>query len=97
MDTKATSIVAYITIIGTIIALAAGDKKGANFHVNQALVIFIANIALGILAKLPIVGGIIGLVGGLFVIVCWVMGLIAAIKQEENEVPLIGKIKLLKN
>jgi uncharacterized membrane protein len=97
MDTKATSIVAYITLIGTIIALVAGDKKGANFHINQALVIFVANIIFNILARIPIVGGIIGLVGGLFVLVCWVMGLIAAIKQEEKEVPLIGKIKLLNN
>lgn len=29
-------------------------------------------------------------------IVCWVMGLIAAINEEEKPVPLLGGIKLLK-
>jgi hypothetical protein len=29
-------------------------------------------------------------------VVCWVMGLIAAINQEEKEVPLIGKIRIIK-
>lgn len=95
MDTKTTSIVAYITLIGTIIALLAGDKKGARFHINQALVIFLANIILGIVMRIPIVGWIIGLVGGIFVFVCWILGLIAAINQEEKEVPLLGKVKLL--
>ena len=65
MDKKMTGIVAYITWFGLIIALVAGDKEGAKFHINLCLV-------------------------------CWVMGLIYAIKEEEKEVPLIGKIKLLK-
>jgi uncharacterized membrane protein len=88
MDTKTTSIVAYITLIGLIIALCAGDKEGAKFHINQALVIFLFSL----LSVVPCVGWI----WGIFMIVCWVMGLIAAINQEEKEVPLIGKITLLK-
>ena len=42
MDTKTTSIVAYITWIGLLIAFCAGDREGAKFHLNQALVIFAA-------------------------------------------------------
>ncbi len=38
MDAKTTSIVAYITWIGFFVALLAGDKEGAKFHLNQALV-----------------------------------------------------------
>ena len=41
MDKKTTGIVAYLTWIGLIIALVAGDKEGASFHLNQALVIFL--------------------------------------------------------
>ena len=88
MDTKTTSIVAYITWIGLIIALCAGDKEGAKFHLNQALVIFL----FGLLGIIPCVGWI----WCVFIFVCWIMGLIAAINQEEKEVPLIGKIRLLK-
>lgn len=88
MDAKTTSIVAYLTWIGFIIAVCAGDKEGAKFHVNQALVIFLFSL-LGIIPC-------IGWIWAIFMLVCWIMGLIAAINQEEKEVPLIGKIRLLK-
>lgn len=88
MDKKTTSIVAYLTWIGLLIAIFAGDKEGALFHINQALVILLFSL----LSIIPCVGWI----WGIFMLVCWIMGLIAAINQEEKEVPLIGKIKLLK-
>ena len=88
MDTKTTSIVAYITWIGLLIAFCAGDREGAKFHLNQALVIFL----FGLLGWIPCIGWI----WSIFMLVCWVMGLIAAINQEEKPVPLIGKIQLLK-
>lgn len=88
MDTKTTSIVAYITWIGLLVAFCAGDKEGGKFHLNQALVIFLFSL----LAVIPCIGWI----WGIFMLVCWVMGLVAAINQEEKEVPLIGKIRILK-
>ncbi|MGI6001621.1 MAG: hypothetical protein ACOX8J_11600 [Candidatus Merdisoma sp.] len=88
MDKKTTSIVAYITWIGLIIAFCAGDKEGAKFHLNQALVIFLFSL----LSIIPCLGWI----WSIFMLVCWIMGLIAAINQEEKPVPLIGGIKILK-
>lgn len=88
MDTKTTSIVAYLTWIGLLIAILAGDKEGAKFHVNQALVIWLFSL----LAIIPCIGWI----WAIFIFVCWIIGLIAAINQEEKEVPLIGKIRILK-
>ena len=88
MDTKTTSIVAYITWIGLIIALCAGDREGAKFHLNQALVIFLFSL----ISVIPCIGWI----WGVFMLVCWIMGLIAAINQEEKPVPLIGGIQILK-
>ncbi len=88
MDKKTTSIIAYITWVGLLVAYCAGDREGAKFHLNQALVIFLFSL----LSVIPCVGWI----WGIFMVVCWVMGFIAAIKQEENPVPLIGNIKILK-
>lgn len=88
MDTKTTSIVAYITWIGLLIAFVAGDKEGAKFHLNQALVIFLFSL----LSVIPCIGWI----WGIFMVVCWIMGLIAAINQEEKPVPVIGGITLIK-
>lgn len=88
MDKKTTSIVAYITWIGLIIAFCAGDKEGAKFYLNQALVVFLFSL----LSIIPCIGWI----WGIFMLVCWIMGLIAAINQEEKPVPLIGGIQILK-
>lgn len=88
MDKKTTGIVAYITWIGLIIAFCAGDKEGAKFHLNQALVVFLFSL----LSIIPCVGWI----WGVFMLVCWIMGLVYACKEEEKEVPLIGKIRIIK-
>lgn len=88
MDAKTTGIVAYLTWIGLLIAILAGDKEGAKFHVNQALVITLFSM----LAVIPCIGWL----WGIFMFICWIMGLIAAINEEEKEVPLIGTIRLLK-
>ena len=94
MDTKVTSIVAYLSWIGLIIALLAGDKEGAKFHINQALVIMLFSLV-SFLSFIPVVGILVG-IWSIFMFVCWILGLVAAIKQEEKEVPLIGKIRILK-
>ena len=96
MNKKRTADVAYLTWIGLIIAFVAGDKDGAKFHLNQALVIWLAGIILGIVAVIPILGWIVGLVGSIFLFVCWIMGLVYAIQEQEKEVPILGKFKLLK-
>ena len=103
MSKKATGIVAYITWIGLIVAFCAGDKEGAKFHLNQSLVLWIAELVLavisGVAGFIPVVGTIVTLVVGicqLVLFVFWIMGLINAIKEEEKPLPLIGGIQILK-
>ena len=110
MDRKMTGIVGYLTWIGLLIAFVAGDREGAKFHLNQALVILLASTILGVvtgivsvLTAIPILGwiiallvGLISLVGGIFLFICWLMGLVYAIQEQEKEVPVLGKIRLLK-
>ena len=101
MDKKITGIVAYITMIGWIIAFFAGDKKGARFHLNQALVLWLAGIVLGIITNvltwiIPMVGGILSMAVGIALFVFWIMGLISACQDQEKPLPLIGGIVLLK-
>ena len=82
-----TSILSYLGIIVWLVAYTIGDKEGAKFHLNQALVLHLFSF----LAVIPVVGIFLGLV----IFVFWVIGLTAAIKQEEKKVPLIGDIQLL--
>ena len=88
MDKKTTGIVAYLTWIGWLIALLAGDKEGAKFHINQALLILLFSL----LSIIPCIGWI----WGIFMIVCWFIGFIAAINEEEKSIPLLGNIRIIK-
>lgn len=88
MDKKTTDIVAYLSWIGLLIALLVGDKENSKFHTNQALVIMLFSL----LAIIPCLGWI----WGIFMIVCWFMGLISAINGEEKPVPVVGKVVLIK-
>lgn len=92
MDKKVTDIVAYITIIGWAIAYAIGDREGSKFHLNQALVLALAELLLGVITAIVPILSIVGLV--LFVL--WVIGLVAAIQGQEKRIPLLGDIQLLK-
>ena len=100
MDKKVTGIVAYFTLIGWLIAFLAGDKEGAKFHLNQALVLAIAEIILGILGGIlgiiPIIGWLISSVLSILLFVLWIIGLVGAIKGENKAVPVLGGIKILK-
>ena len=93
MNKKITSIVGYFTWIGWLIAFLAGDREGAKFHLNQALVLMIANLANSLLAwiGIPFIPSILSLV----LILCWILGLVYAIKEEEKELPIIGAVKIL--
>ena len=101
MNKKVTGIVSYITIIGWIIAFLAGDKEGAKFHLNQSLVINLASLINSLLLSrilgiIPILGGLVSWIISIVILVLWILGLVAAIKEEQKEVPLLGKIKILK-
>ncbi len=96
MDKKITGIVAYITFVGWLIAYLVGDKEGAKFHLNQALVVAILNVVSTIVGLVPIIGGLASTVISIFTLVCVVLGIVSAAKDEEKELPLIGGIKILK-
>lgn len=98
MDKKTTGWVAYLSWIGFIIAICTGDKKGANFHLNQALVCNIGFTVSSFITGLsiPFFSFFVGGVLNIFVLVCWILGLIAAVNEEEKEIPLLGQIKILK-
>ncbi|MBR1471493.1 MAG: hypothetical protein IJ600_07630 [Lachnospiraceae bacterium] len=110
MDKKTTGIVSYLTWGGWLIAYLAGDKEGAKFHLNQSLVLMIAGIVWsvaagvvgGVAGVIPVLGsvvgillGIVGVVVSIALFVFWILGLVAAIKEEEKPLPVLGGIRLL--
>ena len=89
---KPAAIVAYITIIGTIIAyFMNNDTKNpfATFHIRQALGIHIIFYLFGILVSW-FDSWFISSAFYIFVLVLWGYGIIGAIQGEQNEVPFLG-------
>ena len=89
---KTAAIVAYLTIIGTIIAyFMNNDTKNsfASFHIRQALGIHITYFILGVLISWFDSWWISGAFY-VFVAVLWFYGFLAALQGERNLVPVLG-------
>ena len=95
MDKKVTGIIAYLTLIGWLFAYLAGDKEGAKFHLNQALVLAICNIANIIVGMIPLIGGILSSIISIIILIFAILGIVYAAQDQEKELPIIGSIKIL--
>lgn len=90
---KTIAIVAYITIIGLLIAIILNnDKKNsfAAFHIRQGLGIGLTGLVLGMIAIIPLLGWLIFVVGSFLLLIMWIMGLFSALNGKEKTVPVLG-------
>ena len=99
MSKKVTGIVAYITIIGWLIAFLVGDREKAKFHLNQALVLDLCSLVVSVLAS--VLGGVkilslIFWIADVAIFAFCVWGIILAATDQDKPLPLIGGIQLLK-
>ncbi|AFL81562.1 putative membrane protein [Aequorivita sublithincola DSM 14238] len=93
-DGKTIGIIAYITIVGLIIAFVMNNEKKNSFaayHIRQSLGLGITGLALSIINVIPILGWIVSILGSIFLIVLWVIGLMGAINGGEKPVPILGE------
>ncbi|MBP3232894.1 MAG: hypothetical protein J6M65_00515 [Eubacterium sp.] len=98
MDARTASIICYITWIGLLIAIICGDKNHPLFknHLNNALIILISGLILSFACIIPILGWLVAIAGEIFLLVCAIMGIVAAVNNETKELPLIGQFKIIK-
>lgn len=89
---KNAAIVAYLTIIGAVIAIFMNSeqkKSFASFHIRQALGIFLTFFALGY----PIGyfdNWMISSAFYIFFFILWIYGFMGALNGEEKKDPLVG-------
>lgn len=91
---KNIAIIAYITIIGLIIAFVMNNEKKehfASFHIKQSLGLALTGLALGVIGIIPILGWIINILGIFVLLYMWIMGLMNAINGKESAVPFLGE------
>lgn len=90
---KNAAIVAYLTIIGSVIAIFMNSENKssfASFHIRQALGIFLTFFALGY----PIGyfdSWMISFAFYIFFFILWIFGFMGALNNEEKKVPLLGE------
>jgi uncharacterized membrane protein len=83
------AIVSYLAFVGWVIAfvLYQNDKSElAIFHLRQALGLHVLAVFGWILFWIPIIGWL----AAIFLVICWLIGLINAAQGEAKPVPLIG-------
>lgn len=105
---KAMALLAYIGILVLIPLLAAKNSKYARFHTNQGLVLLLAEIAFSVVRGIvmAIMGAISSVLSTIFSILFWVvsllflvlliLGIVNAVTGKAKELPVIGKLRLIK-
>lgn len=91
---KTTAIIAYITLIGLIIAFVLNtDKKNsfANYHIRQSLGLGLTGLALGIINIIPFLGWLVSIIGFAILLAMWITGLMSALNGKEKPVFLLGE------
>lgn len=94
IEGKNIAVIAYITIIGLIIAFVMNNEKKepfASHHIKQSLGLALTGLALGIIGIVPIIGWLINIVGIFVLLYMWIVGLMNAINGKESNVPFLGK------
>ena len=109
---KLMGILSYLGILCLIPTFGAKDSEFARFHANQGLPLAILGIGFPILKRILslifyqisfsfglTMGGIMATLGGLislYVLVMSIIGIVNVCNNEQKELPLTGKIKILK-
>ncbi|HMU98389.1 MAG TPA: hypothetical protein PLJ37_07960 [Chitinophagales bacterium] len=90
---KTAAVVAYLTIIGLIIAFVINiNKKStfASYHIKQAIGLTLTGFTLSIIERIVHNGFILGVLS-LGLLVLWIMGIVNAITEKQKPVPLLGE------
>ncbi len=96
-ENKVIAALSYLGLLVLVPLLAKKDSPFCQFHAKQGLVLLVAWVIIGAVTIIPILGWIIGILGSIFLFVCFLMGLINALTGETKELPLIGQYSSLFN
>ena len=101
---KGMAVLSYLGILFLVPLFAAKDSMYARFHLNQGIILFIANIASGIilgvssiiLIFIPFIGillaQIIELAISALVLILMIIGIVNAATGKAKKLPLIGNL-----
>jgi uncharacterized membrane protein len=92
-DDKTIALLAYLTIVGFIIAIVMHNSKKTKlgaFHLRQALGLFLTGFVCAFVNIIPILGQIVFFLVMIGLFVLWIIGLIGAVNGQYKLVPILG-------
>ncbi len=81
----------YLGLLLLIPLLVNKDNEYSKFHVKQGLVLLICGIITRILWIIPVIGWVVGMVVGIFLLVLMIIGIVNALNEKTEPLPVIGK------
>ena len=96
-DNRWMAVLCYLGMMIFFPCVLKRDVSFVRFHINQGIVLLLLMIAAGIVCIIPFLGWLAAVVVYVFSVVCIIMGIINAARGVEKELPIIGKIKVLKD
>lgn len=92
---KTTAMIAYLTLIGLIVAFVQNAEKKnafAQYHIRQSLGLMCTGLALSFINIIPVLGWIVCILGMFALLILWIMGLLNAVNGKERPVPVLGHL-----
>lgn len=104
---KAMACLSYWGLLLLVPIFAAKDSPYARYHANQGLLLFLVNIAYGIVSSIinsivgwiPVVRGIVSgilTLGSIAIFVYVIVRTVEASRGKAKDIPIIGKFRLIK-
>jgi len=90
---KTMAVISYVFWLGLIIAIYMNNKDKnpfTSFHIRQSFGILLLNLAAGF--AFQYMNHTLGFIIAVTTVILWILGSFAALKGEEKEVPLFGKL-----
>lgn len=96
-DGKVMAVLSYLGCLIFIPIFAGRKNKFARFHLNQGLVLLVSNVILSAVVNcIPKVGSILTIFASIAILIFEIIGIVNAATGKVKELPLIGKIKIIK-
>ncbi len=90
-ENKLIAALSYFGLLVLIPLLAKKESPYCQFHAKQGLVLLIAWVLLGVISVIPVLGWIVGVLGSLFLLVLFILGLVNSLGGQAKQLPLIGQ------
>ena len=93
-DNRMLAMLGYLSM-GILPMIGCRNSAFAMHHVNQALWIVIGSLLCSLVCIIPFLGWIVGAVGGIFLFVCEIIGIVRALKGSGKYLPFVEKLPVI--